>query len=187
MKVWTRQSVKAWEELKENGVFRIKKRYVAQKYGDISATFMLCYDWLASNAENYLERPVGASGPIWLALRPDFMPCPSDNTLVIELEIDSKDLLVFDMGKWDYILNYWYIPIDEDDARAFKREMDEKGIPNQSEAVMTEFHPILKRKIIASWTRLFDNRIRVSGNDQAICWELKKEWVKGIDGRPYSL
>ncbi len=187
MKVWTRQSAKAWEELQKNGVFRIKKNYVSRKYGDLSDTFMLCYEWLAKMASERLYRPEGAEGPIWLALRPDFMPCPADNTLVLEMEIEEENLLVFDMGKWDYILNYWYIPLDAEDARSFRKALDEKGIGNQSEAVMTQFYPIMKRVIMESWKRLFDDNIRISDNDQAICWEIKREWVTSVDGRACSL
>ncbi len=187
MKVWTRQSVKAWEELQKNGVFRIKKKHITRKYGDISNTLMVCYEWLTKKASEHLDRPEGAEGPIWLALRPDFMPCPADNTVVLELEIESKNLIVFDMGKWDYILNYWYIPFDEEDGRHFCKLLDAKGIRNQSEVVMTQFHPVLKRVIMESWSRLFDENIRVSGNDQAICWEIKREWVTGVDGLSYNL
>jgi hypothetical protein len=187
LKVWTRQSAKAWEELQKNGVFRIKKKYISRKYGALSNTFMVCYEWLANKASEYLDRPEGAEGPIWLAIRLDFMPCPADNTVVLELEIESKNLLVFDMGKWDMILNYWYIPFDEEDGRSFRKLLDEKGIRNQSEVMMTQFHPVLKRVMMESWGRLFDENIRVSSNDQAICWEIKREWVTSVDGKACSL
>lgn len=183
MRVWTRQSARALDDLVNEGVFRIKRSYIKRKYGDLSGTFMLCYDWLSDEASKRLERPENAEGPIWLALRPDFMPCPAENTVVLELEIDKGSLLVFDMGKWDYILNYWHIPRDEEDRRSFRRALDEKGVANQSEVMMTNFHPVLRRRMKESWSRLFDDDIRVSQNDQAICWEIKAEWVVSVDGQ----
>jgi len=183
LRVWTRQSAKAWEELRNKGVLRIKKSHVKKKYGDCSDTFMLCYDWLVDEASKHLEKPQGVEGPIWLALRSDFMPCPAENTVVIELEMERDKLLVLDMGKWDYILNYWHIPKDEKDRRSFRRALDEKGVTNQSQVMMTQFHPVLKREMKKSWSRLFDENIRVSENDQAICWEIKMEWVVMVDGK----
>jgi len=32
-----------------------------------------------------------------------------------ELEVDTENVIVFDSGKWDYILNYWYIPENNND------------------------------------------------------------------------
>jgi len=183
LRVWTRQSAKALKELREEGVFRIKRSHIRKKYGDCSETFMVCYDWLSDEASKLLEKPRGAEGPIWLALRSDFMPCPADNTVVLEMEIEKKNLLVFDVGKWDYILNYWHIPKDENDRLSFRKAMDEKGVRNQSEVMMTQFYPVLKREIRESWSRLFDENIRVSKNDQAICWEIRMEWVVAVDGK----
>lgn len=183
MRVWTRQAKAAWEDLERTGRLTARRRHAENKYGDGGDLMLVCYDWLARETEKHLDRPGGAQAPLWLALRPDFLPCPYPDSLVLELEMPRDRLLTFDMGKWDYILNYWYIPLDEADKQAFRRDLSAKGVRNQSEAVMTAFHPVLKRRIMESWSRLFDGSIRISDNDQAICWEIRREWVVAVDGR----
>lgn len=184
MKVWTRQSLIAWEQLEKDGVLKTKRRHALDKYGDCRDIFMLCYDWLVKEASARIAKPEGAEGPLWLALRPDFLPCPASCTLVLELEMAPENMLVFDMGKWDYILNYWYIPLNEADRLEFRKELDKNGVRNQSEVMMTHFYPILRRRMMESWSRLFDEEVRLSENNQAICWEIRKEWVLSVDGEP---
>ncbi|WP_369819393.1 DUF3841 domain-containing protein [Tissierella sp. P1] len=46
---------------------------------------------------------------------------------------------------------------------------------------MSQFYPQIKRKIIDSWSRLFDDSI-ILGNDERYgnIWEVRKEWITQI-------
>jgi hypothetical protein len=82
-----------------------------------------------------------------------------------------------DTAKWDYVLNYWYLPVDDADAKQYKEKLSAAGVNNATTMYMQNFHPILKREVEESWMRLFDNSIRYSDISQATVWEIRKEWI----------
>ena len=58
------------------------------------------------------------------------------------------------------------------------------GIRKESDVILTNFYPDLKRRVQESWKRLFRNHEKIkSGNTsgvgsvQAGLWQLKKEWI----------
>ena len=48
-------------------------------------------------------------------------------------------------------------------------------------AFMTQFYPAIKKEIVASWDRLFDDYVKL-GNDlkYGTIWEIRKEWVTKV-------
>ena len=78
------------------------------------------------------------------------------------------------------ILNYSYIPKDKADARRHQDMMEQYGV-SDAKAYMSQFYPHLKREIIASWDRLFDDSV-ILGNDSKYgnIWEIRKEWVTQV-------
>ncbi|MBR6554715.1 MAG: DUF3841 domain-containing protein, partial [Clostridia bacterium] len=84
------------------------------------------------------------------------------------------------IAKWGAILNYSYIPADEADDRRHKKLLRDYGV-SDAKAFMTQFYPDIKREIIASWARLFDDRVQL-GNDwcYGTIWEVKQEWITAV-------
>ena len=77
-------------------------------------------------------------------------------------------------------MNYSYIPADEADARRHRQLLRDYGT-NDAKAYMTQFYPDIKREIVASWPRLFDESVKL-GNDlkYGTIWELRKEWIDKV-------
>ena len=68
-----------------------------------------------------------------------------------------------------------YIPADEHDAKRHRQLLEQYGVSN-AKAYMAQFYPQIKREIIASWTRLFDDSILLGSDEKyGIIWEVKKE------------
>ena len=84
--------------------------------------------------------------------------------------------------RWGYRVNYLYIPMDEKDRDAREAELKRNGIGNETALIQTgkgNFYPLLKRKIIQSWDRVFEDPATGSGLCQGTVWELKREWLRG--------
>jgi len=178
--VWTRQDEKVLEEIEASGSYRVKRQSIVKKYGDCSAVYLHVYEWFSEEASKRVARPDGVTYPVWLATGEKFKLNPVEGQVLLELEIDSSNLIIVDEAKWDYILNYWYIPKDEADGKRYNEELKRQGIHNETKMYMEDFHPILKRAVRASWDRLFENKIPLAAVNQVTVWEIKREWVKKV-------
>ena len=107
-----------------------------------------------------------------------------DQSVILELSVDPALMTKINIFKWGKILNYSYIPKNEADAKAHIEMLELYGI-SDLKAFMTPFYPEIKRKIVDSWKRLFDDSVTL-GNEECygILWEIKKEWVVNIDQQP---
>lgn len=85
------------------------------------------------------------------------------------------------IDKWGAILNYSYIPGNEQDAKNHRQLLEQYGVSSDAQAYMSQFYPDIKRKIIDSWSRLFDDSV-ILGNDAKYgnIWEVKQEWITQI-------
>jgi hypothetical protein len=46
---------------------------------------------------------------------------------------------------------------------------------------MSNFYPDIRRKIVSSWDRLFDDTVKSgSSNAYGLMWEVRKEWVQNV-------
>ena len=46
---------------------------------------------------------------------------------------------------------------------------------------MSQFYPQIKREIIDSWDRLFDDSIKVNSDQRyGLIWEIRKEWIVSV-------
>lgn len=124
----------------------------------------------------------GAEYPIWLFLEEENKLPPLPGSVCVELEI-LRDLVVLtDVERWGYRVNYLYIPQDEKDRDAREAELKRNGIGNETALIQTgkgNFYPLLKRKIIQSWDRVFEDPATGRGLCQGTVWELKREWLRG--------
>jgi hypothetical protein len=180
LKMWTTQDERVLHEIKEKGVYRASIRSIRQKYGTCSDIYLKVYKWLSQAANSIVQKPAGVEFPIWTAFQQEGSFGLMDGQVRFELEVEKEDIIIFDSGKWDYILNYWYIPADSKDKEAYDQKLESLGIKNKSHIYSTNFYPILKREVEQSWQRLFDPRIIISGIDQAVIWEIRPEWIKNI-------
>lgn len=183
IRLWTRQHENVINELKENGIYRVKKEYIQEKMDTISDYYLNLYDWYVSHAEKIVPRPEGVSYPIWFSTSSDLMLQPIENTVILELEVDREKVIITDTNKWGYVVNYFYLPIDKEDEQRHNEELRKYGIGDESALIMSHkgnFYPLLKNKIIRSWERLFESCNEKNPLSQATMWEIKAEWVKDV-------
>ena len=124
-----------------------------------------------------MPRPEGAIYPIWLSTSSEMMLQPTEDTIILEIEVDRKDVIYTDVNKWGYVVNYFYLPIDPEDEEIHNKELKKFGISDESSLIMSDkgnFYPLLKNKIIKSWERLFEPFDEKSTLSQATIWEIKK-------------
>lgn len=178
--VWTRQHKDVLKALEETGRHIAKREYINMDLQEHSDLVLEVYDWLAKNGPDSSSRPADVSYPVWVSLDDGATMLPGDNEVVLELSIDEEMLTLVNIAKWGAILNYSYIPVDEKDAKRHSELLKMYGT-NDAKAIMTQFYPEIKREIVDSWKRLFDDNIKM-GND--LCygniWEIKKEWITQI-------
>lgn len=176
-RVWTRQNEAVLDVLEDDGVYRVKEKYIRAKLDTCSDIFLNVYKWLRKEAGKRMEIPEVAKYPIWLTTDEDLKLPAADDCLIFELAIPDSDIMIFDMEKWDYIVNYMYLPEDGDDRKRFEEKLDKYGISVEADIYLENFYSLLKQEMVESWERLFDKNLRLSEHDLAICWELRKEWV----------
>lgn len=183
VKLWTRQHKNILNDLEENGVYRVKKEYILNKMDTISNYYLSLYDWYGRNAEKLVVRPEGASYPIWLSVSEDMMLQPTEDTVILEIEIDKDKVVYTDVDKWGYVVNYFYLPIDKEDEEDHDEELKKFGVHDDCSLIMGDkgnFYPLLKNKVMKSWERLFEPSTDENALLQATVWEIKKEWIVNI-------
>ncbi len=176
IKLWTCQSKVVLDTVMNDGVYHVKREFVAEKYQEVSKIFLTAYDWFVANAKRIVKKPEDADFPVWTWRDPKYLE-HFDDSVILLLEIEIDKVILFDSGKWNKILNLSYIPKDKDDRLKFSQELEKYNISDDSTAYMSNFYPQLKSKIKRSWNRLFDEDIKISGIDQAAIWEIRKDWI----------
>ncbi len=178
--VWTKQHKAVLEEIEATGRYIVKKEYVAQDFEEYSNLVMELYEWLSQHAPNYEQRPQDANYPIWVSLQKEGTMLKTEDTVLIELSIEKSLITMINVNKWSSILNYSYIPENEEDLKDHKEMLAQYGVSDAS-AYMSQFYPQIKRKIIDSWHRLFDDSIMMhNSNCYGNIWEVKKEWITNV-------
>jgi len=160
-----------------------KREYVVKKYGESAPIFVAAYGWFALEAEKYLPKPEGAEYPYW-AFRDLHSVEPSTDSRILQLCIPTDEAVFFDMYDWNKILCLQYIGETKTDEARFRQMLADYGIRKESDVILTNFYPDLKRQVQVSWQRLFRHHERIKAGDtagvesvQAGLWRLKKEWI----------
>lgn len=183
MKVWTRQDIRILEHLQEYGFYRCKAEYIENKMENFAEYYKKLYQWYGKRSENIVPRPdQNIEYPIWVSIDEEMQLRPVEGTVILELEIDSTQIVITDVEKWGYVVNFFYLPLNYDDLAKYNNELKRYRIADESELIMGSkgnFYPLLKKKIVDSWERLFDP-YKLSGVMQGTTWEIKKEWVQKI-------
>lgn len=181
IRVWTKQNKEVLQELEATGRYITKREYILKDLEEHSELVLEVYDWLVKNGPKKSLKPVDVEYPIWLSFKQETTMLPSDNTIILELEIDSSLITMININKWGKILNYSYIPKDKQDAIRHRELLKAYGVSSDAKVYMSQFYPQLKQEIISSWHRLFDESILIEDNAMyGNIWEVRKEWIKKI-------
>ena len=178
IRVWTKQHKIVWEILERDGIYHAHRRPIKA----LAETDFIgpVYDWLANNSPTSKEKPEGADYPIWLSFSREGTMLPTPDTVLLELEIDPGIITNINIAKWGHMLNYGYIPKDEKDKKRHYELLEQWGT-SDAKAGTTPFYPEIKREIMDSWKRLFDDSIQLGGpQTYGNIWEVRKEWVQNI-------
>lgn len=181
MTLWTRQMPQVWEELERTGVYRVKEEYIRMKNDTIADYYLELYRWYTREARKYVEIPEDLMYPIWLCVSEETMLQPTANTVILRLEVPREKVAICNMEAWGYVVNYWYVPLDDNDAKKHAEELKRYGIKEEDQLISTSmgnFYPIMKRKIQDSWSRVFTMPPANNNDAVATIWEIKREWVK---------
>lgn len=177
--VWTKQHRSAVETLRKTGRYTAKRAFIQADLQDCAPLVLTPYDWLAGHMPAG-SRPADAEYPVWLSFENDAAMLPDEHSAVLELRVDPAAVTRINIAKWGAILNYAYLPADPEDGARHAALLRARGISGVR-AVMSRFYPELRREIVDSWDRLFDDRVQL-GNDYAygVIWEIKQEWIVRI-------
>lgn len=181
MSLWTRQVPQVWEELERTGIYCVKEEYIRMKNDTIADYYLELYRWYTREARKYVEIPENLKYPIWLCVSEETMLQPTVNTVILRLEVPREKVAICNMEAWGYVVNYWYVPLDANDAKNHAEELKRYGIQEEDQLISTSmgnFYPIMKRKIQDSWGRVFTMPPANNNDAVATIWEIKLEWVK---------
>lgn len=179
IRLYSAQTDAVTEEIARRGFCHCRAEYIAKKYGADAPAFMQAYAWLAQSAEKIIKKPDGAELMYW-AFTDEKLVTNSDNLLTLDVPIDCA--LLFDMRKWNRILQLNYIGSDAADEARFNKDLAMRGVTAYT-AMTTSFYPDIKQRIISSWDRLLADRSAIlSGTAevpfvQAALWEIRREWI----------
>lgn len=165
MILWTIQDYRAWEIAQQAGVLRADAAYV--EADELASMSILAYRWLVEQMEQRIgPGPPGVDFPIWAwyqwrndrQRRPDLRSSAhlqrGQKGVRIEFEIKDQQLLLSDFDLWHSALNYWYLPLNEQDDLAFEAELETHGLS------LYEMKPLpdvaYHQRILDSWQRIFD-------------------------------
>ena len=195
VKLYTRQNDKTLSQLERDGRIINQRAYVRLHFGDMAEHYLESYDWFTAEAAKRVPKPADVQASIWCSISANNCLKPIDGTVVYVLEVPKDQVIYFDEGKWDYVLNRIYLPADEEDRMAYKKHLKALGVQNGFEFFQGRYkgmYPQEMERIRESWKRVFqiDNWtiFNVCGN----IWEIRKEWVKlivrpgdSLEGLPY--
>lgn len=180
IKVWTRQSEKVLDVLEKKGRYIVKEEYIVDKMEEFHDLYLDVYKWYTRKAKEIVPKPDDVKYPIWVSVTDNYMLQPVKGSVVLELLVDKDKVITMDVEKWGRIVNYWYVSMDREDEKEHDKKLKKYGLSDGSSAYMSNFYPIIKREIIKSWDRLFDNSYRLSDVIQGTIWEVKKEWIVNV-------
>lgn len=181
--LWTRQDIRSLDDLGKNGVIRITRKHLEEKFEEIADYIINLYNWFVDKASKMVPKPEGVTFPVWCSVDERNMLRPTIDTVVYVLEVDESEIIYFDGVKWDYVLNHMYIPKDEKDAVEYEKYLESKGFKHGFSFIderTAHFYPLEKKRVMDSWMRVFEidewNIFRVQAN----IWEIRKDMVKDI-------
>lgn len=178
--LYTRQHENSLYELKNKGIIQNKRLYVSLHMRDISDFFLEKYDYFVKMASKRVPKPNDISYPIWCSVSKMNCLKPIEKEVVYAITVPKDEVIYFDGAKWDLVLNNQYVPLDEDDAKRFDKELVKRRIDNSFDRKYDEMFDNLREEIVNSWERIFEITDRSEFVVQANLWQIKEEWIKHI-------
>lgn len=176
----TRQSPKVLESLLRDGNYIVDEEYIRLKYTSITEHYAPLYRHLTTLAKDQVDIPEGALYPVWLSPEGTELLPDADDTVFLKLDIPEGHYILANNEAWDFIINHLYFPTDKDDELRHEAELDRYGIALPSSLIdgnAGNFYPLLRQKVINSWSRIFTKMPENPENIVALCWEIKREWL----------
>lgn len=180
---YSSQSEIVMNVLERDGVCFSRQRYVVKKYEESAPIFVAAYSWFIKEAGKYIPKPIGAEYPYWAFMDLQSIEKSFDSR-ILKLSIPVNEAVFFDMYDWNKILRLQYIGETKADEIQFRKMIADYGVRQESDIILTNFYPDLKRYIQESWKRLFRHQEKIKagntsgvGSVQAGLWQLKKEWI----------
>lgn len=182
VKLYTSQSPIVIEVLDKEKILHVRRRFIQNKYEEVSKIFLEAYDWYVCKAQNIVGKPEGAGYPVWAFTEADYAGHYPGSYLVT-LEVPVEEVIFFRMKDWSKILNLSYLSLDEKDEDRFMDKLKSYNINNESDVFTKPYYPLLKAEVKKSWDNLFMYDKLIKSNLiskkilQASLWEIKSEWV----------
>lgn len=180
MTFFTRLHISVLKELQQTGRYVMRREYLEQKNDVFADYYTTLYEWFTKQAKKHISIPDDCKYPIWLMPNMDAYQKPVKDMVVLELEIPIGNYLITNHRCWCYRMNYFYIPLNDEDEHAHQKELERFHIESEDTLVTTDrgnFYPLLKQKITSSWERVFTIPPETQEDTQGSCWEIKKEWM----------
>lgn len=180
IKVWTKQHESMLQQLRKQGRYTAQKDYVSLDLQEHAGLVLTAYEWLVQNSPDAARKPPDVQLPVWVSFESETAMLPSPGTVILELQVEEDSVTRVNIAKWGAILNYAYIPADGADARRHGQLLQDYGV-SDAKACMTQFYPQIKREIMDSWRRLFDESVSL-GSDACygLLWEIREEWITNV-------
>jgi len=176
--VWTKQNKAVIDQLETAGRFIADERYMRRELEDTADIMLFIYRWLAGHMPAASAKPQDVLFPVWVSFTKETTMSPERGYAILELRVPEELVTPVNIEKWTRITNYSFIPLDEEDEAEHNNLLRNLGISN-AQAVMSNFYPDIRSKIISSWDRLFDDTVKAgSSNAYGLMWEVRKEWVQ---------
>ena len=184
--VWSKQHDNVLKLLDTYGRYIVKKEHIIGDLQEHAKFILEAYDWYVQKISAKYPRPADVSYPLWLSLSLENTMIPSKDTVILQMEVDQRIVMPVNINKWSMILNYSYLPKDAEDAQRHRALLGQYGV-SDAKAYMSSFYPQIKKEILASWDRLFDDSVVINGNrmQYGTVWEFRKEWI--VDVIRYAL
>ncbi|MGL4731566.1 MAG: DUF3841 domain-containing protein [Clostridium sp.] len=199
MKLWTIQNEAVYDKFKQSGVLHGDEKFIDED-------MIFYYSWIADIMKKRIGLPIlkNIKYPIWAwyqwggskRKRPD-LRCSGylekgTKGVLLELEVDSKNVLLSDFLEFNDVLNYGYITDTEKAYDRFYSDLESYGYSHhdlQNANINCDIFKKFNLKLIKSWEKIFDLNRNVDEEwggkrdnrpIQATMWEIKWEQVVSV-------
>lgn len=196
MILWTIQNEMAYEKFKETEILRADDRFILDE-------MIFHYNWMASQMKKRVGSPISEEikYPIWAwyqwggikLKRPDLRVSghleKGRKGVLLELEVEPRNVLLSNFDDFNNVLNYGYIGDNSENFNKFYDELESYGychydlqVDDKKSDTLDEF----KSRLYESWDKIFDLERERDENwsgrkeDQSIqatIWEVRWEQV----------
>jgi hypothetical protein len=199
MKLWTIQNEGAYENFKKTRILRANDRFIC-------ADMLFHYNWMACQMKKRIGLPISEKTkyPIWAWYqwggikhkRPDLRISghleKGTIGVLLELEVEPRNVLLSDFEDFNNVLNYGYISYSEEEYDNFYNELKRYGYCHYDLQSIDKKSDILdqfKSRLYKSWEKIFDlerekdemwSGRKEERSVQATMWEVKWEQVVSV-------